>query len=310
MRAPDRATEKRLAEIRAEAEAKGHVDAKGIRPAGSPFPAATAQTGYYGLPLLKQPVWTWEIPLYFFVGGAAGAAAVIGAAARAGGASPRLVRDARWVAAIGANLSAPLLITDLGRPERFLAMMRVVKLQSPMSVGAWVLAAFGATATGAVILPGALADVSAAGSAISGLGMATYTGVLLGATAIPAWAKYASILPAHFAASGTGAAVSMLELRGHRSQALNSLGIAAAVFETWTGVRIEMSNDVVSKPLRNPLTRAGGVLAGPLPLLLRLVGGKSRKVRRLAAAATIVGSIITRFAWVNAGKASALGSGL
>ena len=97
---------------------------------------------YYGLPTLKAPVWTWEIPAYFFVGGAAGAAAVIASTARLAGGRPDLVRDARWIAAIGGAISPPLLVADLGRPERFLNMLRVFKIQSPMSVGAWTLVAF------------------------------------------------------------------------------------------------------------------------------------------------------------------------
>ena len=70
---PDLEKEQRLHEIRREAEQRGAVTAEGIRPSGSPFPMASPETGYYGIPLLKQPSWTWEIPLYFFVGGAAGA---------------------------------------------------------------------------------------------------------------------------------------------------------------------------------------------------------------------------------------------
>lgn len=309
MRVPDRATEKRLEEIRREAEIRGHVAAKGIRPAGSPFPAATAQSGYYGLPLLKQPVWTWEVPAYFFVGGAAGAAAMIGVAARLTGGNAKLVRDARWIAAIGANLSAPLLITDLGRPGRFLNMLRVLKLQSPMSVGAWIVAAFGAASVGAVALPGVVGDAAAIGSAATGLGMATYTGVLLGATSVPVWSKHAAVLPAHFAASAAASAVSILELRGHRTRALNAIGIGAAAFETFTGARIEMNDDAESNPLRErttgTITRIGGMLSGPVPLLLRLAGAKSAKTRRLAAASAILGSLITRYAWVAAGRASA-----
>jgi len=68
---------------------------------------------YYGLPTLKQPVWTWEVPAYFFVGGTAGAAATIAAAARLAGGRPELVRDARWIAAAGGAMSPPLLIADL-----------------------------------------------------------------------------------------------------------------------------------------------------------------------------------------------------
>ena len=136
-RTPDLSSEQRLAEIRREAEQRGEVKAAGVRPTGSPFPIASPETGYYGIPLLKEPAWTWEVPLYFFVGGAAGAAAVVGAIADYTGADRKLVRDARWIAAAGAVISPALLIADLGRPERFLNMMRVFKPQSPMSVGVW-----------------------------------------------------------------------------------------------------------------------------------------------------------------------------
>ena len=88
-------------------------------------------SSYYTLPTLKPPVWTWEVPTYFFVGGVAGAAAVVGAVARMTGGSPALVRDARWIAAVGGAASPGLLISDLGRPERFLNMLRVFKVQSP-----------------------------------------------------------------------------------------------------------------------------------------------------------------------------------
>lgn len=301
--------EERLDEIRREAERTGRVDAKGIRAAGGPLPEANARDGYYGLPLLKKPVWSWEVPVYFFAGGAAGASAMIGVAARISGADGRLVRDARVIAAIGAGLSAPLLIADLGRPERFVNMLRVFKPQSPMSVGAWLLSAFGASAVGSVLLPQTFGDVAAIGSAAAGVGMATYTGVLLGATSIPVWSTHASTLPLHFGASATGSAISLLELRGHDDAALNLIGIASAIFETATGARVELLGNVESEPLRRgstgTLTRIGGVLSGPVPLLLRLFGARSGKTRRLAAASTLAGSLITRFAWLAAGRASA-----
>lgn len=269
---------------------------------------------YYDLPLLKGPVWTWEVPAYFFVGGAAGAAAVLGAAAQLADADEDLVRDARWIAAAGINLSTPLLISDLGRPARFLNMLRVFKLQSPMSVGAWTVAAFGASSTAAAFadlvrrrtdLPvRLLGDASAAVSAATGLVMATYTGVLLGATAIPVWNEHVRLLPVHFGASALGSAVSLLELRGHDHGALNALGLGAAIFETISGFAIEGRMDRASEPLRHGptghITRVGGMLSGPLPLALRLLGA-----RRAAAVCTLAGSLITRFAWVEAGRASA-----
>ncbi len=244
---------------------------------------------YHDLPLLKPPVWTWEVPAYFFVGGAAGAAAVLGAAAQIAGAEEKLVRDARWIAAIGAALSAPLLIADLGRPERFLNMLRVFKPQSPMSVGAWTVAVFGGATTAAVFLPNkSLQNLAGWIAAATGLVMSTYTGVLIGATAIPVWKEHVRLLPVHFGASALGSAVSLLELRGHEHPALQSLGLGASIFESLPSAE------------RGKLMHLSGALAGPIPFALRLLGA-----RKTAAASTLLGSLLTRFAWVAAGKASA-----
>ncbi len=301
--------ETRLDEIRNQA-ALGQLDARGIRPPRSPFPETPS---YYDLPIVKPPVWTWEIPLYFFAGGAAGASSVLALTAQMTGASPSLVRDARWIAAIGAAVSGPLLILDLGRPERFLNMLRVFKPQSPMSVGAWTLTVFGTASAGALIAEllrmKRVGDAAAFVAALSGLAMATYTGVLLGVTAIPVWAKHARTLPIHFGASALASATALLTLRGHDEPALNALGLAAAAFETYTGVEIESSDDIESEPLRHGPTgltiRIGGFFSGPLPLALRLLGIRSKRARRAAAASALLGSLLTRVAWIEAGKTSA-----
>ncbi len=265
-------------------------------------------------------MWTWEIPAYFFVGGAAGAAAVVGAVARVAGADPTLVRDARWLAAVGGAASPALLVSDLGRPERFLNMLRVFKLRSPMSVGAWTLVAF-SNAAGANAFANALgkasrgrlpikvvADAAEVLSAATGLVLSTYTGVLIGATAIPVWSRNVSLLPIHFGASGLGTAVSILELMGHRERALNALGIGAAAVETVVGIVLESNDDRALDSLKHgwsgDVTRLGGVLSGPLPLALRVLGGRSITARRVAAASTIVGSLLTRVGWLAAGRAS------
>ena len=313
--------ERRLAELRRDAREGGRTDAPGIRPAGAPFTSIPNAGGnYYGLPLLKAPVWTWEVPAYFFVGGAAGAAAVIGAVAGVTGGRD-LVRDARWIAAAGGAVSAPLLIADLGRPERFLNMLRVFKVQSPMSVGAWTLVAFSNAAGAAAFADLAqrathgrvpvriLGDAAGMLSAATGLVLSTYTGVLIGATAIPVWSRNVAILPIHFGASGVGTAVSILELMGHRDPALNRLGIGAAAIETAIGLVLEGRSDPALAPLKNGwsgrVTRAGGVLSGPLPLALRLLAGRSSSARRVAAVSTIVGSLLTRVGWLGAGRRGA-----
>lgn len=279
------------------------------------------RAGYYDYPSLKAPVWTWEIPAYFFVGGAGGAAALIAAVARRAGGSDRLVRDARWIAATGAALSPPLLISDLGRPERFLNMLRVFKLRSPMSVGAWTLVAFSTAAaapafadlatraTGGRLPVKVVADAADLLAAGTGLVLSTYTGVLLGATAIPVWSTNARLLPLHFGASGLGSAASMLELLGHRDRSLNAIGIGVALVETAIEAHLELNEDQALRPLREgrggSLTRAAGVLSGPVPLLIRLLAGQSRAARRAAAISTIAGAVLTRVAWISAGRSSA-----
>jgi polysulfide reductase-like protein len=327
MNEQDFARERRLEEIRRQAEQRGQLQVVGPTPAGAPFPQASPQHGYYGIPLLKEPPWTWEIPLYFFVGGAAGAAAVIGAIADYTGADRELVQHARWIAAAGSVISPALLIADLGRPERFLAMLRVFKPQSPMSVGVWTLLGFSSGAAAAAFagflrdrygpsLPlSVLENAGQAASLAFGLPFSNYTGVLIGATTIPVWNRNAADLPLHFAASGLGAAVGILELMGHRkSRALQALGLGAAIFESWEGLRIEGRSHPELDPLkRGPsgwITRAGGLLSGPLPAALRIAsffGSKknSASLRRAAAWSAIAGSLITRFAWVHAGHVSA-----
>jgi Polysulphide reductase, NrfD len=326
-RAAEAERERKLFEIRREAELHAEAKGKGIRPAGAPFPIASPDSGYYGIPLLKKPTWTWEIPLYFFAGGAAGAAAVVGSIADYTGADRRLVRDARWIAAAGAVLSPALLIKDLGRPERFLNMLRVFKPQSPMSVGVWTLLGFSSGAAAAAFaefmrgrygpsLP--LSIIENAGSAASlvfGLPFSNYTGVLIGATVIPAWNQNITDLPIHFGMSGLSTAVGMLELLGHRkSRALEMLGLGAAIFECWEEWRLESRNQRGLDPLKYGLSgaiaRAGGVLSGPVPVGLRVASFLSSKraardLRRWAALSAIVGSLITRIAWVHAGHVSA-----
>lgn len=318
--------ELRLQEIRRKAAA-GAPTLPGIakRPGVDILPAS-ADVGYYGKPTLKTPAWTVEVPLYFFVGGAAGAAAIIANLARLTGAEERLVRDAQGLAAIGGFISPALLIADLGMPSRFLNMLRVFKVQSPMSVGSWTLVAFSTSAAASAFFRSVekrqprfrsvkvLANASAFASAITGAVLSTYTGVLLGATAIPVWNQNADILPVHFALSGLATASSLLELRGNESPALNTIGLATAFGETLIGGSIERRKNPALKPLKSGssgwLTRLGGLLSGPLPLVLRLLSlgagdETSRKLRKVAAASSVAGSLVTRFAWTEAGKASA-----
>lgn len=314
----------RLAEIRRDAEEQ--MRASGKSPAGL-LPAPVPYNGYYQMPLLKSPQWSWEIPLYLFTGGFAGAAAVIAASARLLGANAKLVRDARVLATVGAAISPALLIADLGTPRRFLNMFRVFKAQSPMSIGSWTLLAFSTSIAATTVTPAVFrqnghkgplrlaAAVAEPVSAATGLVMTAYTGVLIGATAVPVWNEHVALLPAHFAASGLASAVSLLELLGHRALPLNLLGAGAAAVELAIGARIELNHRPVNRPLKRGLsgwlTRLGGLLSGPLPLALRVLAAttsyksRSARLRRAAAVSALAGSLLTRFAWLLAGKSSA-----
>jgi formate-dependent nitrite reductase membrane component NrfD len=278
---------------------------------------------YYGRPILKPPPWTWEVPLYLFVGGLAGSSAVIAFAAAVGRADAAVVRAALWLAAGGAALSALLLVSDLGRPTRFLNMLRVFKWRSPMSVGAWLLTAFGGAAALALGLvgysggsPGAVGGgVASVGggafgwaalvaAALAGSLVATYTGVLLSVTVVPAWRAHAGLLPLHFGVAALGSAAAALELIGYRLDALHLLGLFAAATETALALWLELRPaGVADRALRvgasGSVVRASGALVGPLALMLRLVGW-----RGVAASTFLLGALLGRFAWIASGRAS------
>jgi hypothetical protein len=320
-------SEKRLEELREQARSDGVATGKGVDIAGGPIPRKAAPPspsgggpGYYDQPVVKPPVWTWEVPLYFFFGGISGMAAVIAL----GGILAHHVdvaRMAMWIAVIaGAVLSPILLIMDLGRPHLFLNMLRVFKRRSAMSMGAWILTAFGTFAVAGLmaleshihqIFPGTLdqlvrfaAGIFVFASALFGTLLATYTGVLIGATAIPAWFLHRTLLPIHFGTAGLGCAAGVLELMGHRIAALNLLGFYAAAIETalliWLKVDKHGAADgAIHEHGSGWLIRSGEVLSGPLALVLRFFG-----LIPWAAISFLAGALVSRIGWIAAGKVS------
>ena len=315
--------EQRLEAIREEAEARGMVSAPGIRPADSPMPVASPEAGYYGQPLLKQPQWTPLIPVYFFVGGATGALGVIGSLADLVGGDEELARKARWLSLAGTGISSALLIADLGKPSRFLNMLRVFKPQSPMSVGSWVLSGFGASAaassladmlesaTGDHGLVAFLRTAGRTGCVLFGMPFHNYTGVLIGASVIPAWNHRIRFLPREFGMAGLQSAVSILELTGElESEALNILGLVSAAFESWEGIDLLRTHARGLRPAKRGLSgllvQLAGALSGPIPIALRLASifVKDRRLRQIAAVSGILGSLLMRYGWLAAGSAS------
>jgi formate-dependent nitrite reductase membrane component NrfD len=232
-----------------------------------------------------------------------------------------LARAAMWLAAIaGAILSPVLLIMDLGRPRLFLNMLRVFKHQSAMSMGAWILSVFGACVVPGLIalelyarhvFGGAIdpllriaAGILIFGSAFTGTLLATYTGVLIGATAIPAWFLHRALLPIHFGTAGLGSAAALLELLGHRIAALNAIGYYAAAVESalfiWLTVDKHGPADrAIHEHSSGWVIRIGEILTGPVALILRLFGQVP-----FAAISFLIGALISRFGWIAVGKVS------
>ena len=171
-----------------------------------PSHQSTSSPSYYNNPMLKEPTWIWSIPTYFYVGGVAGVGAAFGAAAQlfAPQAMQSLVTRSRWVATVGGALSAGLLIHDLGRPERFLYMLRVFRPSSPMSMGSWILTVFSSCMGAAAVLPlgprlfRPLAYPLALLGGVLGLGLSGYTGVLISQTAVPVWQISYRTMPVMF----------------------------------------------------------------------------------------------------------------
>jgi Polysulphide reductase, NrfD len=315
-----KATEERLEEIRESARRVAPPPPPDIAVKTATGAVNPAETGYYGLPLLKPPTWTWEVPLYFFLGGISGTSACIALAAQIFGAPVNLIRMALWMGLIGASICPALLISDLGRPLRFLNMLRVFKWRSPMSMGSWILVGFSGCVFVAVVgvelvvrgyghpvVVGVLwlGEISAA---LTGLLLASYTGVLLGATAIPVWHEHRRLLPAHFLTSGLGGAVGILELAGFLIPATQILGFATSGVETVIEIYLTVRKGVADKPLHHGISggtlRVAGMLEGPAALLIRAVWHAEPWGRYAAAICFLLGAVMSRYAWIWAGRES------
>lgn len=278
---------------------------------------------YYDQPAIKAPVWIWSVPAYLFVGGAAGGAAVLGAVAQLADRPglDGLVRRSRDLTLAATALSTGFLIHDLGRPARFLNMLRVFRPSSAMSMGSWTLAATGVAAGGAAVLPRLglrrLGDLAGLGAGLLGPPLATYTSVLLSDTAVPVWQATRTRTPALFAASGLVSATAALDLLGldERERTITRrLGIAAKVAELVAEEATEHAADEVERvgrPLHQGASGAmwrlaKGATAASLATSVVPVPPRWRGVRRrVAAVLGLTGAASLRFALFHAGVGSA-----
>lgn len=271
-------------------------------------------TSYYGQPVLKQTVWGTDIPSYLFLGGLAGASSALAAAAQLSG-HPELARASKVGAAGAISLSMVALVHDLGRPARFINMLRVVKVTSPMSVGTWILSAYTPLALGAAAsavtrkLPRAGLAATLPAAAL-GPAVAAYTSVLLCDTAVPAWHEGHREMPFLFAGSATAAAggLGMLAARpGQGAQAAKFAALGASAELTAKRLllrRLGPAAEPYQKGRAGTMMRAAEALTAA-GLAGTVLAGRNRAAAALSGAALMAASALTRFGVFEAGRASA-----
>jgi len=292
---------------------------------------------YYGRHIVKPAPWEKEVAAYLFLGGIAAGSALLGAGGAARG-YPALQRAGRIGAVAGAALGGAALAKDLGKPSRALNMMRTVKLTSPMSVGSWILTAFGtfagaalATELGRPMLErrshpsrsgGAVALVSKAlkladgpatvGSAFFAPPLAAYTAVLLADTATPTWHESYRELPFVFVSSANLAAsgLALVSVPTRENGPARKLAAVSALVEL---VAFERMQDQLGPTLSEPLRtgKAGRLLKASRALTIGgAVGavalGGNRVTAALSGAALMAASVCTRFGVFEAGMVSAI----
>jgi formate-dependent nitrite reductase membrane component NrfD len=297
---------------------------------------------YYSMPLIKRATWSWEIMLYFFLGGLAGGSFLVSTLADLLGSvkDAALIRAGHFIALICMIISPILLIKDLGRPERFHHMFRILKLRSAMSLGTWAITVFGICcglttahqmandgllnwfpplARFLKALPMKIIEVI---GSVFGLVVASYTGVLLSSTAVPVWARARHILGPLFLSSGLSTALAslslLLSLGRSKQDTLERLD-SAEMITMATELGLISTLPRVLGPLAKSLFKgrvgvlfiAGTTGSGLLvPLLTRLVWKLTRKpmpraLNIVTSLMVLVGGILLRYTWIVAGRGSA-----
>ena len=267
---------------------------------------------YYDRPMLKDVAWEWPIAAYFYVGGACGVATTLGAVAQlaAPNSMRSLIQKSRWIGTIGAIISSTLLVRDLGRPERFLHMLRVFRMKSPMSMGTWILVVFSSAVGATAVLPFGprffrpLIHLFSPIAGLFGLGLAGYTGVLITQTAVPIWQQGYRLNPILFLSSATAAASSLFEMTALNEvehKAVTTFGLIgkAAEFTTTLMLESELTKlSRVAKPIEDGfsgmLWQAAKVLT-VASALVTLLPGRSRKTSFVAGLLGSLASLSLRF---------------
>ncbi len=278
---------------------------------------------YYGRQILKTPVWNWTIAAYLFTGGLSAGSALLGAGADLTG-RPGLRRVNRLGSMVAILVSLVLLVADLGRPERFHHMLRVAKPSSPMSVGTWILGAYGPFAVLAGIaelvpkrwrrtligrlLGGAARPAGVAAAAVAPA-VASYTAVLLSQTAVPAWNDSHRHLPFMFtgSAAAAGAGLGLLLAPVDQTAPARRMAVAGVTMEVGAARLLEHRLGVTREAFMTGrprhLMRASEILTvgGAVGAV---VSGRRRWAAAASGAALLAGSALQRFGVFEAGVAS------
>ncbi len=233
-----------------------------------------------------------------------------------------LARATKLGATGAITLSLAALVHDLGRPARFVNMLRVFKPTSPMSLGSWLLAGYApltmaaaaADVTGRHRVVGATATV---GAAALGPAVATYTAVLISDTAVPSWHEGYRELPFVFAGSGATAAAGLAlacapvrESGPARRMAALGAALELGSFQLMKR-RMGLAAEPYGRGKPHKLLRAaealtaGGAALAACAGRASLPGGRARMLAAGAGAALLAGSAALRFGVFHAGVASA-----
>ena len=279
---------------------------------------------YYGRPILKKPVWNWMIAAYLFSGGLSAGSAMLAAGGDLTG-RPDLCKVSRIGALTSVLASLYFLIGDLGRPERFHHMLRVAKPTSPMSMGTWMLSAYGpgaGLAGVAELMPRRfartrlgrlvrwLARPAGVWAAATAPGVASYTAVLLSQTAVPAWREAHPYLPFVFtgSAAASGAGLGMLLAPSDQTGPARRMAVLGAGMEVAASRVMEQRLGVVGEAYRTGKPHRLRQLSEVLTVggAVGAVLGRRRAVVAASGAALLIGSALQRFGVFEAGVASTL----
>jgi formate-dependent nitrite reductase membrane component NrfD len=291
---------------------------------------------YYGIPPIKHAHWTWQIPVYFWIGGIGAGVHLFSTVAQILGHNDAALTRASRYTVLGTMILSPiLLIWDLGRPERFYNMLRVLKLRSPMSTQSWSVFAFG-TLSGLISArqaaeDGLLGDDNPLVHMVRliparflsllalpvGLNVGSNTGNLISATSVPLWARNWLFMGPTFLASGLSTALSWLSLVLHLTHSgekktlrtLQRAEKATLVIETGLIAASLVRMSKWSKPLFSrevaPLFVGGTLLGGILAPFVLLFGQESRSRSIIASVLALAGGLAFRFAIIKGGRISA-----